>query len=172
MIEAYLKHVEERSAQGIPPRPLDAEQTKDLCRLLEQPPAGKGDFLLDLFKNRIAPGVDPAAEVKAGFLARILTGSATSPLISERLAIEILGTMLGGYNVAPLCAALTNPRLAELAGQALCGLLQVYDAFDEVFALSKENAIARQVVLSWANADWFTRRPALPETISVKVFKV
>ncbi len=99
IMEGYLKHEEERKAQGIPPLPLDPEQTQNVCQLLESPPAGKEDFLLALLKDRVAPGVDPSARVKADFLGRILKGEAASPLIDKKQAIEILGTMIGGYNV-------------------------------------------------------------------------
>ncbi len=172
MIEAYLKHQEERNAQGIPALPLNPEQTAELCKLLQNPPAGKEEFLLELFKERISPGVDPAAEVKAAFLDKILKGEASSPLISKKDAIQILGTMMGGYNVKPLVEALKDSALADAAASALSGITLVYDAFDEVLALSKSNAAAKSVVDSWAAAEWFTTKPAIPETINVKVFKV
>ncbi|MDO3376816.1 bifunctional aconitate hydratase 2/2-methylisocitrate dehydratase [Geoalkalibacter halelectricus] len=172
MIDAYLKHQAERNAQGIPALPLSPEQTAELCKLLESPPAGKEEFLLDLFKNRVSPGVDPAAEVKADFLAKILQGKASSSLISKTDAVQILGTMIGGYNVKPLVDALKASDLAEEAAKALSGITLVYDAFDEVAALSKNNAAAKKVMESWANAEWFTKKPGVPETIKVKVFKV
>jgi aconitate hydratase 2/2-methylisocitrate dehydratase len=172
MIEAYLKHEQERNAQGIPALPLSPEQTADLCKLLENPPAGKEEFLVHLIKERVSPGVDPAAEVKAGFLAEIVKGTKKSPLISRVDAIKMLGTMIGGYNVAPLVDALSNAELAEDAAKALCGMTLVYDGFDQVVALSKTNASAKKVLTSWANAEWFTNRPGVPETIKVKVFKV
>jgi aconitate hydratase 2/2-methylisocitrate dehydratase len=172
MIEAYLAHEAERKAQGIPALPLNPEQTAELCKLLEAPPAGKEEFLLNLLKERVSPGVDPAAEVKAAFLAEILTGSKKSPLVSKVDAIRILGTMIGGYNVGPLVEALKNAELAEEAACALSGLTLVYDGFDKVVELSKSNAAAKKVLQSWANAEWFTKRPGVPETIKVKVFKV
>ncbi|KIH76938.1 aconitase [Geoalkalibacter ferrihydriticus] len=172
MIDAYLKHEAERNAQGIPALPLSPEQTAELCGLLENPPAGKDDFLLDLFKNRISPGVDPAAEVKAEFLDKILKGKASSPLISKVEAVQILGTMMGGYNVQPLVDALKDSALADEAAKALSGITLVYDAFDDVAAMSKSNAAAKKVVESWANAEWFAKKPGVPETIKVKVFKV
>jgi aconitate hydratase 2/2-methylisocitrate dehydratase len=172
MIEAYLKHQEERNAQGIPALPLNPEQTAELCKLLQNPPAGKEEFLLGLFKERISPGVDPAAEVKAAFLDQILKGQASSPLIGKKDAIAILGTMMGGYNVKPLVEALQNAELADDAAAALSHITLVYDAFDEVVALAKSNAAAKKVLESWASAEWFTSKPALPETITVKVFKV
>jgi len=172
MIEAYLAHEAERKALGIPPLPLNPEQTEALCGLLQSPPAGKEEFLLHLIRERVSPGVDPAAKVKAAFLADILSGAKSSPLISKVDAIRILGTMIGGYNVAPLIEALKNPELASEAACALSGLTLVYDGFDQVVELSKSNQYAKKVLESWANAEWFTNRPALPETITVKVFKV
>jgi aconitate hydratase 2 / 2-methylisocitrate dehydratase len=172
MIEAYLAHEAERKAQGIPALPLNPEQTADLCKLLEAPPAGKEEFLLHLLKERVSPGVDPAAEVKAAFLAGIVKGAKKSPLVSKVDAVRILGTMMGGYNVAPLVGALTDAELADEAAGALSGMTLVYDGFDQVVALSKSNAAAKKVVESWAAAEWFTKRPAVPETIKVKVFKV
>jgi len=172
MIEAYLKQEAERTALGIPAKPLDPEQTAGLCKLLEAPPAGKEAFLLELLKERVSPGVDPSAEVKAAFLAGIVAGSIKSPLVSKKDAVQILGTMLGGYNVAPLVAALKDADLAEAAVTALSGITLVYDAFDEVLELSKSNASAKKVVESWANAEWFTSKAGLPETVKVKVYKV
>ncbi|SNB45317.1 bifunctional aconitate hydratase 2/2-methylisocitrate dehydratase [Geobacter sp. DSM 9736] len=172
MIEAYLQHEAERKAQGIPALPLNPEQTAELCKLLENPPAGKEAFLLNLLKERVSPGVDPAAEVKAKFLAEIVKGAKKSPLVSKKEAVQILGTMMGGYNVAPLVEALKDAELADEAACALSGMTLVYDGFDAVVALSKSNAAAKKVVESWANAEWFTKRPAVPETIKVKVFKV
>ncbi|MFL5271660.1 MAG: aconitate hydratase B, partial [Anaeromyxobacteraceae bacterium] len=172
MIDAYAKHEAERKAQGIPAKPLDPEQTRELCALLESPPAGKEKFLLSLLENRVSPGVDPAAEVKAAFLADIVAGKRRSPAISRKDGVRLLGTMYGGYNVAPLVAALSDPELASDAARGLASMTQVYDAFDEVLALSKTNAAAKQVVASWANAEWFTSRPGLASEIKVKIFKV
>ncbi len=172
MIEAYLAHEAERKAQGIPALPLNPEQTAELCKLLEAPPAGKEEFLLNLLKERVSPGVDPAAEVKAAFLAEILKGNKKSPLVSKVDAIRILGTMIGGYNVGPLVEALKSAELADEAACALSGMTLVYDGFDKVVELSKSNGAAKKVLESWANADWFTKRPGVPETIKVKVFKV
>ncbi len=172
MIEAYLAHEAERQAQGIPALPLTPEQATELCKLLEAPPAGKEGFLLNLLKERVSPGVDPAAKVKAAFLAEIVKGTKKSPLISKVDAIRILGTMIGGYNVDPLVEALKDAELADEAACALSGLTLVYGGFDQVVELSKSNAAAKKVLDSWANAEWFTNRPGLPETIKVKVFKV
>lgn len=172
MIEAYLKHEAERNAQGIPALPLSPEQTASLCEMLQNPPAGKEEFLLNLFTQRISPGVDPAAEVKADFLAQILSGNKKSGLIDKKKAVKILGTMIGGYNVQPLIGALSIAELAEDAAVALSGMTYVYDAAQQVIDLAKTNAAAKKVVESWAEAEWFTRKPAVPETITVKVFKV
>ena len=172
MIEAYLMHEKERNAQGIPALPLNPEQTADLCELLQSPPAGKEEFLMELFTERVSPGVDPAAEVKAGFLAEILKGSKSSPLIDKQKAVQILGTMIGGYNVQPLIAALSDAAVADQAAVALSGMTYVYDAAAQVIELSKSNAAAKKVVESWAAAEWFTSKPAMPEIIKVKVFKV
>ncbi len=173
MIEAYLQHEAERHAQGIPALPLNPEQTAELCKLLVKPPKGKEKFLLGLLKDRVSPGVDPAAKVKAEFLGEIVAGKAKSPLISAKEAVQILGTMLGGYNVAPLIGALKDKALAEEAAKALSHMTLVYDGFDEVAALAKtKNAAAAKVLKAWAEAEWFTSRPALSATIKVKVFKV
>jgi aconitate hydratase 2/2-methylisocitrate dehydratase len=172
MIDAYVKHEQERQSQGIPALPLTPEQTSDLCELLQQPPAGQEAFLLQLLTERISPGVDPAAEIKAAFLAGIVAGEKSSPLIDQVKAIQILGTMIGGYNVQPLIAALDVAELADEAVKALSAMTYVYDAADQVVAKSKGNAAARKVVASWANAEWFTTREEIPETITVKVFKV
>lgn len=172
MIDAYLAHVAERQALGIPPLPLSPEQTEGVCQLLQNPPAGREEFLLHLIKERVSPGVDPAAKVKAAFLADILKGAKSSPLISKVDAVRILGTMIGGYNVAPLIEALKDPELASEAACALSGLTLVYDGFDQVVELSRTNPHAKKVLESWANAEWFTSRPGVPETLTVKVFKV
>lgn len=172
MIEAYLAHEKERAAQGIPALPLTPEQTTGLCELLVNPPAGKESFLLTLLKDRVSPGVDPAAEVKAAFLAEIVAGTKKSPLVTPVDAVRILGTMMGGYNVAPLVGALSNAALADEAACALSGMTLVYDGFEQVVALSATSAAAKKVLTSWANAEWFTNKPSLAEIIKVKVYKV
>ncbi len=172
MIEAYLKHEEERNSQGIPALPLSPEQTAELCQLLQSPPAGREELLVHLIKERVSPGVDPAAEVKAAFLAEIVKGTKSSALISKVDAIRMLGTMIGGYNVGPLIDARSDAALADEAAKALSGITLVYDGFDRVVALAKTNAAAKKVLQSWADAEWFTNRPGVPETIKVKVFKV
>ena len=173
VIDAYLKHVEERKGQGIPPRALDPEQAREVCKLLQKPPKGQEEFLLSLLRDRVSPGVDPAAEVKAEFLAEVVAGKKKSSLMSKKDAIFMLGTMGGGYNVPPLVAALKVKALAGDAAKALSGLTYVYDAFDEVVALAKaKNQAAKAVLESWAEAEWFTSRAGVPDQVKVKVYKV
>ena len=172
MIENYLKHEAYRAEKGIPALPLDANQTTELCELLQNPPAGKEDFLLNLFTERIAPGVDPAAEVKANFLNDILKGNKSSALINKEDAVRILGTMIGGYNVTPLIDALKDNEIAQFAVEALKNITLVYDSFDTVAEMSKSNDYAMQVLKSWADAEWFTTKNPLPETATVKAYKV
>jgi aconitate hydratase 2 / 2-methylisocitrate dehydratase len=175
MLETYRQLAADRAALGIPPLPLDAPQTSELCELLKNPPAGEAEFLLSLLRDRVPPGVDQAAYVKAGFLSAIAHGEATSPLISPKAATELLGTMMGGYNVRSLIDLLHAPdtEIAATATTALSKILLVYDAFHDVQELAAAgNANAQQVLQSWADAEWFTSRPALPESITVTVFKV
>ena len=172
MIDAYLKHEAERKAMGIPAKPLEPEQTREVCKLLEAPPPGREKFLLELLTNRVSPGVDPSAEVKAGFLAAIVRGTRSSPLVSKKDAVRLLGTMMGGYNVEPLVEALSTPGLVDEAAHALSFTTQVYDAFDQVVALAKTNAAAKKVLDAWANGEWFTARAGVPAQVKVKVFKV
>ncbi len=173
MIDAYLKTEAERQAQGIPAKPLDPEQTREVCKLLQKPPKGREQLLLDLLSKRVSPGVDPAAQVKAAFLADVVAGKAKSPLVDKKKAVQLLGTMGGGYNVPPLVAALKSKALADDAARALSGIIYLYDAFDDVAALAKaKNPAARKVLESWAGAQWFTSRPGVPETLTVKVFRV
>ena len=173
MLEAYRKHVEERAAIGVPAKPLDADQTASLVELLKNPPAGEEAFILDLLENRIPAGVDQAAYVKAGFLAALAKGEASSPLITPVKAVELLGTMLGGYNITPLVEALDNDALAPTAAKALSHTLLMFDAFHDVQEkMEAGNAFAKQVIESWANAEWFTSKPALAKKITLTVFKV
>ncbi|AMK78825.1 MULTISPECIES: bifunctional aconitate hydratase 2/2-methylisocitrate dehydratase [Methylomonas] len=173
MLEQYRQHVAERAAEGVVPKPLDAEQVAALVELLKQPPAGEAEFLLDLLANRIPAGVDEAAYVKAGFLTAIAKGEATSPLVSPETATELLGTMLGGYNVAPLIELLDNAALAPIAAKALSQILLIFDAFHDVQEKAEAgNAYAKQVLQSWADAEWFTAKPEVPEKLTVTVFKV
>jgi aconitate hydratase 2 / 2-methylisocitrate dehydratase len=175
MLETYRQHVADRAALGIPPLPLTPQQTADLCELLKQPPTGEEAALVEMLRDRIPPGVDQAAYVKAGFLTAIAQGQATSPLISPLYAVELLGTMMGGYNVRSLIDLLsaTDRAIAEAAATALSKILLVYDAFHDVQDLAQQgNSYAQQVIDAWANAEWFTSRPALTEAITVTVFKV
>ncbi len=173
MLEAYRKHVEERAAEGVPPKPLDADQTSALVELLKNPPAGEEEFLLDLLTNRVPAGVDQAAYVKAGFLAAIANGEASSPLISKVAAVELLGTMLGGYNIEPMIKSLDDAELAPSAVKGLSHTLLMFDAFYDVKEkMDAGNAAAKQVMESWANAEWFTSKPEVAEKITVTVFKV
>uniref|UniRef100_UPI0030DB124C bifunctional aconitate hydratase 2/2-methylisocitrate dehydratase n=2 Tax=Chroococcidiopsis sp. TS-821 TaxID=1378066 RepID=UPI0030DB124C len=173
MLEEYRHHVAQRQAMGIPPLPLNAQQTADVCELLKAPPAGEEETLLHLLRDRVSPGVDPAAYVKAGFLTAIAKGETTSPLISPTYAIELLGTMMGGYNVRSLVELLSaDDELATAATTALSKTLLVYDAFHDVEELAKTNSYAQKVMQSWADAEWFTTRAPLPEAITVTVFKV
>ncbi len=173
MLEAYRKHVEERAALGVVPQPLSSEQTADLIELLKNPPAGEEDFILDLLVNRVPAGVDQAAYIKAGFLAAISKGETTSPLIDKVKAVELLGTMLGGYNIAPLIEALDDQSLAPTAVEALSHTLLMFDAFYDVEEkMNAGNEYAKQIIESWANGEWFTSKPELEEKITVTVFKV
>ena len=173
MLKEYREHVAERAAVGIVAKPLDATQMAALVELLKNPPAGEEEFLLDLLINRVPPGVDEAAYVKAGFLAAVAKGEANSPLITPEKAIELLGTMQGGYNIHPLIDALDDAKLAPIAAKALSHTLLMFDNFYDVEEKAKAgNAYAKQVIQSWADAEWFLSRPPLAEKITVTVFKV
>lgn len=194
MLESYRKQLEERTALGIPPLPLDAKQTSELCELLKNPPKGEEETLLHLLRDRVSPGVDPAAYVKAGFLSAIAKKEINCPLISTVEAVQLLGTMVGGYNVQSLIDLLQTSTsslspselsqtplvmrgegkepLAEQAATALSKTLLVYDAFHDIMELSQANPYAKRVVDSWAQAQWFTDRPEVPSEITVTVFKV
>ena len=169
----YHKHVEERSAIGIVPNPLDPARTSALVKLLESPPAGEEAELLELLTNRVPPGVDESAYVKAGFLTAIAKGTSTSPIVSATHATELLGTMQGGYNIATLVELLDVPELAETAGKGLKKCILVFDAFYDVEEKAKAgNKVAQSVIQSWADAEWFTRRPEVAEKLTLTVFKV
>ena len=173
MLEEYRKHVADRAAQGIVPKPLDASQMAALVDALKKPPVGEEEALLDLLVNRVPPGVDEAAYVKAGFLAAIAKGETHSPLVSPEKAIELLGTMQGGYNIHPLIDALDNEALASIAADALSHTLLMFDNFYDVEEKAKAgNVHAKRVVQSWADAEWFLSRPKLADKITVTVFKV
>ncbi len=173
VLEAYRKHIEERAAQGIVPQPLNAEQTAGLVELLKNPPSGEEAVLVDLITNRVPPGVDEAAYVKAGFLSAIAKGEATSPLINKQRAVELLGTMQGGYNIATLVELLDDAALAAVAAEQLKHTLLMFDAFHDVAEKAKAgNAHAKAVLDSWAAGEWFTSKPAIAEKYSLTVFKV
>ncbi|GBG15728.1 aconitate hydratase 2 / 2-methylisocitrate dehydratase, partial [Novimethylophilus kurashikiensis] len=172
MLNAYRDHVAERTALGLPPLPLNAEQTAELVDLLKTPPVGQEALLIDLLENRIPAGVDQAAYVKAAFLADIANSNSHSPLVSPERAVHLLGTMLGGYNV-PALVALLDTELADQAAQALSSTILMFDAFHDVEEKAKAgNAAAKKLLQSWADAEWFTSRPALPAEIKCVVFKV
>ena len=173
VLEAYRKHVEERAAQGIVAQPLNAEQTAGLVELLKNPPAGEEEFLVDLITNRVPPGVDEAAYVKAGFLSAVAKGETSSPLISKQRAVELLGTMQGGYNIATLVELLDDAELGTIAAGQLKHTLLMFDAFHDVAEKAKAgNANAQSVLQSWADGEWFKARPAVPEKVTLTVFKV
>jgi len=172
MLKMYQKHVQERAAVQLPPLPLNAEQVASLVELLKSPPAGEETLLMDLLENRTPAGVDQAAYVKAAFLADIAKGTAKSPLISPEKAVQLLGTMLGGYNVQALVGLLSTP-MVEHAVNALSSTILMFDAFHDVDVLMKAGNIhAKKLMQSWANAEWFTRKPAIPDEIKMVVFKV
>lgn len=173
MLEAYRHHVAERAALGIPPLPLTAQQTADVIELLKNPPAGEAEFLVDLITNRVPAGVDDAAKVKASYLAAIAFGSEQNALISRERATELLGTMLGGYNVAPLIQLLDDAVVGAIAAEGLKHTLLVFDAFHDVQEKAKAgNANAQGVLQSWADAEWFTSKPEVPQSLTITVFKV
>ena len=171
MLDDYKKHVDERAELNIPPLPLDADQTSELISLLKEK-NNDPDYLLNLLKERVPAGVDQAAYVKAAFLADITTGNASSPYISKIDAVEILGTMLGGYNVEPLIRCLEIEELAETASHVLGRTLLIFDAFNEIFELSKKNKYAKKVIEEWADAKWFTEKDDIKDQIKLTVFKV
>ena len=172
MLEAYRAHVEERQLQGIPPKPLGPEWTAGLVDLLKNPPKGEEKFLLDLIANRVPPGVDEAAYVKAGFLSAIVNGDVSSPLIDRSAAVTLLGNMHGGYNVATLVSLLDDAELSSQAAKELKSTLLVFDAFHDVAEKADSgNTDAKAVMQSWADAEWFTSNDAVPHSIKVAIFK-
>ncbi|VAW67579.1 Aconitate hydratase 2, partial [hydrothermal vent metagenome] len=172
MLEAYRKHVEERAAEDLPPLALDAQQVADLIEVIKNPGSEKPQEILDLLIHRVPPGVDQAAYVKAAFLTSVAQGETACDLISREYATELLGTMLGGYNVQPLIACLDDEVTAPTAVKALSHTLLIYDAFHDVTEKAKSNDFAKQVVQSWADAEWFTSKPEMPKAITVTVYKV
>jgi aconitate hydratase 2/2-methylisocitrate dehydratase len=172
VLEAYRAHVEERQLQGIPPKPLGPEWTAGLVDLLKNPPKGEEKFLLDLIANRVPPGVDEAAYVKAGFLSAIINGDVSSPLIDRSAAVTLLGNMHGGYNVATLVSLLDDTELSSQAAKELKSTLLVFDAFHDVAEKADSgNTDAKAVMQSWADAEWFTSNDAVPQSIKVAIFK-
>ena len=171
MLKDYKKHCEERKEQGIPPLPLSAQQPSDLVELLKSEHA-ESELLLELLKERIPAGVDQAAYVKAGFLADITTGETSSSYISKKEAVIILGTMLGGYNIQPLIQCLKSDELGEAAATALSTTLLIFDAFNEVLALSETNKNAKTVIDAWAEGTWFKEKQEIAEQIRLTIYKV
>ncbi len=177
MLEAYRQHVTERAALGIPPLPLNAKQVAELIELIKNPPAGEGDFLVNLIAYRVPAGVDNAAKVKASYLAAVAHGTEITPLLSREKATELLGTMLGGYNISPMVDLLDDAVVGPIAATGLKKTLLMFDQFHDVKdkALSHTNpgnANAKDVLQSWADAEWFTSRPEVPQSIKITVFKV
>ena len=173
MLEAYRQHVAERAALGIPPLPLTAKQTADLIELLKSPPAGEGPTLVELITHRVPAGVDDAAMVKASYLAAVALGTEKCPLITRGKATELLGTMLGGYNIGPLVDLLDDKEVGTIAADGLKKTLLMFDAFHDVKdKADKGNANAKSVMQSWADGEWFTSRPEVPKSLTVTVFKV
>ena len=173
MLEQYRKHIEERATEGVVPKPISAEQMAVLVELIKYPPAGEEEFVLNLLVNRVPAGVDEAAYIKASFLSAIANGSEISPILTASDATELLGTMLGGYNITPLIALLDNTSLAPIAVKGLSHTLLIFDAFHDIQEKAQAgNSYAQQIIQSWADAEWFTSKPAVPEKMSVSVFKV
>jgi aconitate hydratase 2/2-methylisocitrate dehydratase len=172
MMEKYFKHESEREKRGVPPLPLDSEQTKKVCEYLGDPPSGKAEFLLHLLEHRVAPGVDPSAKVKAEWLEKIARGQLTSPVISKKRAVFLLGTMLGGFNVKPLLSFLEEGELAEEAFRSLKDTILVYNAFDAVVQLAENNIFAEKILTSWAQGDWFLTKPDFPDKLDLRIYKV
>ncbi len=173
MLDAYRSHVAERAALGIPPLPLDAKQTAELIELIKGPKAADAQYLMDMLTHRVPPGVDDAAKVKASFLAAVAHGDISVGLISKTKATELLGTMVGGYNVKPLIDLLDDAEVAAVAAKALKKTLLMFDFFHDVsLKASAGNVQAKDVMQSWADAQWFTERPEVPHKITVTVFKV
>lgn len=172
MLKEYRKHEQERRAQGIPALALNAEQVADLVELIKEPPVGEEDFILDIFSNKVPAGVDQAAYVKAAFLTDVANGKVSTSLITCESATRLLGTMLGGYNVQPLISLLNNEEVGDSAVEALSNTLLIFDSFHDVLELSKTNERAKKVISSWAEAEWFLNKPAVPEHITAMVLKV
>ena len=172
MLVEYREHVNKRKSQNIPPKPLNADQTSGLVNLLKNPPKGEENFLLDLISNRVPPGVDEAAYVKASFLSAIATAKDHSPILSKELSVKLLGQMLGGYNVATLVELLDDEDMQECAAEQLKSTILVFDAFHDVAEKATDgNNLAKSVIESWANAEWFLKNKEVPKSIKTIVFK-
>ena len=173
MLASYRQHVAEREALGIPALPLTPQQTAEVIELIKNPPEGEGEYLVELLAQRVPAGVDDAAKVKASYLAAVAFGKESTPLLSRRRAVELLGTMLGGYNIHPLIELLDDAEVGETAANALKHTLLMFDAFHDVKAKADGgNANAKSVLQSWADAEWFTSKPEVPESLTITVFKV
>ncbi len=172
MLDSYFEHEEERKKQNIPPLPLSPDQVSEVCRLLENPPEGKSELLFGLLSQRVSPGVDPAAEVKAEWLTKVARGDAVSPAVSPEKAVFLLGTMLGGYNVESLIDMLRDKQFAPHAADALEKIILIYGAFDQMAKLAETDLHAETVLKSWAEGKWFLSRPPFPEKFVLRVFKV
>ena len=173
MLQAYRAHVAERAALGIPPLPLSAKQTAEVVELLKSPPLGEEATLVELLTYRVPAGVDDAAKVKASYLAAVAHGTEKCALISREKALQLLGTMLGGYNISPMVDLLDDAEVAEVAADGLKNTLLMFDQFHDVKdKADKGNVQAKAVLQSWADAEWFTERPEVPESIILTVFKV
>eukprot|EP00912_Choanoflagellata_sp_UC4_P001120 UC4_evm1s695 len=171
--ESYEAHVTERTSDGLVPRPLNADQVSELVELLKSPPEGEGDFLKDLLQHRVPPGVDEAAYIKAAFLDAVAKGEDSSPLVSKEEAVQLLGTMQGGYNIQSLVNLLDDPDLAQNAAECLKNSLLIFDAFYDVQEkMNNGNQFAKGVIESWANAEWFLNKPEVPEKMTLTVFMV
>jgi len=172
MLESYFEHEKERKKLGIPALPLDSQQVREVCKNLEKPPKGKETLLIDLLSQRVAPGVDPSAKIKAEWLGQVAEGKVSSPVIDGKKAVFLLGTMLGGYNIIPLISLLEKDELAHDAGEALKKAILIYDSFDQIVKLAEKNKVAEKVLHSWAEAEWFKSRPEFPKKMTLKVVKV
>lgn len=172
MLESYFKNEAERRGLGIPPLPLNPEETQELCQILENPPKNREEDFLALLRDRVPPGVDPAARVKAEWLTQIARGETSSPVLRKLEAVSLLGTMLGGFNVQPLIAFLEDEELAPEAAKALKATILIYNAFEKVATMEGDNVFAAEVLESWAKGEWFLSKPDFPEKLTLRVFKV
>lgn len=172
MLESYFEQEKERAKAGLPPLPLTAAEVEEVCRNLEKPDPGQAALLRGLLENRVSPGVDPSAKVKAEWLAAVAKGKVKSPAVSRDDAVRMLGTMLGGYNVEPLVEALSDNDIAPAAAEALKRIVLVYGRLETIVKLAGTNPWAKAVLESWAKGEWFLSRPAFPDKLVLKVFKV